>query len=52
MKVDRANQFVESRAVVFGEIVSQISFSWGPIDLELVLGCTVAELVETHADGF
>ena len=47
MKVDRANQFVVSRAVVFCEIVSQISFPRAPLDLKLAL-----ESVEAHVDGF
>ena len=52
MKIDRANKFVVSRAVVFCKIVSQISFSWDPIDLELALGTVVLEPVEAHVDGF
>ena len=52
MKIDRANQFVMSRAVVFCEIVSQINFSWGPIDLKFALGDVVSEPVEAHVDGF
>ena len=52
MKVDRANQFVVKRAVVFCEIVSQISFSRGAIDLKLALGNAVSEPVEVHVDGF
>ena len=52
MKIDRANKFVVSRAVVYCEIVSQICFSFGPIDLELALGNAVSEPVEAHVDGF
>ena len=37
---------------MFCEIVSQISFSWGPIDLELALGNAVVEPVEAHVNGF
>ena len=53
MKVDRANKFVVSLAGAFCEIVSsQISLSWGPIDLELALGDAVAEPVKAHVNGF
>ena len=51
MKIDRSNKFVVSRAVVFCEIVSQICFSRGPIDLELALGNAVAEPVEAYVNG-
>ena len=38
--------------MVFSEIVSQISFPWGPIDLKLALGNAVLEPVEAHVNGF
>ena len=46
------NKFVVSRAVVFCEVISQISFSWGPVDLELVLDGAVVKPVEAHVNGF
>ena len=53
MKIDRANKFMVSRAVVFCEIVSQISFPQGPIDLEsTLLGNAVSEPVEAHVNDF
>ena len=38
--------------MVLGEVVSQVVGSFLPEDLELVLGYSISDPVESHVDGF
>ena len=37
--------------VMFGEIVGNVVFTWGPVDVKLALFDPVPNPVESHVDG-
>ena len=52
MEVDRSHVHVVCRGVMLGEVVSQVSGSWLPVNVELALFHSVFEPIEAHVNGF
>ena len=52
MQVGGSNPLVVRRGVVFGEVITFVGASRGPVEMVLALADAILEPVEAHVDGF
>ncbi len=52
MKVLTAHEFMMGGRMVLGKVISAVELSWGPVQVELLLGNTIFEPVIAHVKSF